>query len=36
MYGKSLQDNFIDKNEYGSLCNVFIKYVVDTKIDSFL
>ena len=33
---KSLQDNLIDKNECESLCNIFNKYVDETKNESFL
>ena len=36
LYKKSLQDNVIDKNEYESLCNIFTKYVDETKNESFL
>ena len=36
LYRKSLQDNVIDKTEYESLCNSFIKYVDENKIKSFL
>ena len=36
LYRKSLQDNVIDKTEYESLCNIFIKYVDENKIESFL
>ena len=36
LYRKSLQDNFIDKGEYESLCNIFSKYVDETKNESFL
>ena len=35
-YRKSLQDNVIDKTEYESLCNIFTKYVDETKNESFL
>ena len=31
MYRKSLQDNLIDENEYESLCNIFTKYLDETK-----
>ena len=34
-YRKSLQDNIIDKNEYESLCNIFTKYLDETKNESF-
>ena len=34
-YGKSLQDNVIDKGEYESLCNIFTKNVDETKKESF-
>ena len=33
---KSFQDIVIDKNEYQSLCNIFTKYVDETKIESFI
>ena len=36
LYRKSLQDNVIDKTEYGSLCNIFTKYVDENKNESFL
>ena len=36
LYRKSLQDNVIDKTEYESLCNIFTKYVVENKNESFL
>ena len=36
LYRKSLQDNAIDKSEYESLCNIFTKYVDETKNESFL
>ena len=36
LYKKSLQDNIIDKNEYESLCNIFTKYIDETKNESFL
>ena len=36
LYGKSLQDNVIDKNEYECLCNFFTKYVDENKKESFL
>ena len=36
IYRKSLQDNVIDKNEYENLCNIFTKYVDETKNESFL
>ena len=35
LYKKSLQDNEIDKNEYESLCNIFTKYLDETKNESF-
>ena len=35
LYGKSLQDSIIDKNEHESLCNVFTKYVDENKNESF-
>ena len=36
LYRKSLQDNIFDKTEYESLCNIFTKYVDETKNQSFL
>ena len=36
LYRKSLQDNVMDKNKHESLCNNFIKNVVETKNESFL
>ena len=36
LYRKSLQDNVIDKTEYGSLCNFFTRYVDENKNESFL
>ena len=36
LYRKSLEDNVIDKNEYESLCNVFTKFLDETKDKSFL
>ena len=36
LYRKSLQDNLIDKSEYESLCNIFSKYIDETKNESFL
>ena len=36
LYGKSSQDNKIDKTEYESLCNNFTKYVDENKNESFL
>ena len=36
LYRKSLQDNVIDKTEYGSLCNIFTRYVDENKNESFL
>ena len=36
LYRKSLQDNVIDKTEYESLCNIFTKYVIENKNESFL
>ena len=35
LYRKSLQDNIFDKKEYESLCNIFKKYVDQTKNESF-
>ena len=35
-YGKGLQDNLIDKNEYESLCTISTKYLDETKNESFL
>ena len=31
LYRKSLQDNIIDKTAYESLCNIFTKYIDETK-----
>ena len=36
LYRKSLQDNVIDKSEYGNLCNIFTRYVDENKNESFL
>ena len=36
LYKNSSQDNGIDKKEYESLCNLFIKYVDENKKESFL
>ena len=36
LYRKSLQDNLIDKSQYESLCNIFSKYIDETKNESFL
>ena len=36
LHRKLLQDNVIDKNEYESQCNFFIKYVDETKNESVL
>ena len=36
LYRKSLQDNVIDKTEYGSSCNIFTKNVDENKNESFL
>ena len=36
LYRKSLQDKVIDKIEYESLCNIFIKYVDQNKNGTFL
>ena len=35
LYRKSLQDNLIDKTEYESSCNIFTRYVDETKSESF-
>ena len=35
LYTKSVQGNVLDKNEFDILCNVFAKYVDETKIDFF-
>ena len=35
VYRKTLQDNVIDKNEYESLCNIFTKFLLEIKIESF-
>ena len=32
---KSIQENVIDKSEYGSLCKIFTKSVDETKNESF-
>ena len=34
-YRKSLQDNVIDKTEYESLCNIFTKFIDETKNELF-
>ena len=31
LYRKSLQDNVVDKTEYEGLCNIFTKYLEETK-----
>ena len=36
LYRKFLQDNVIDKTEFGSLCNIFTEYLDETKNESFL
>ena len=36
LYRKSLQDNVFDKIEYENLCNIFTRYVNETKNESFL
>ena len=36
LYRKSLQDNVIDKTEYETLCNIFTKYIDESKNESFL
>ena len=36
LYRKSLKDNVIDKTEYKTLCNLFTKYVDETKNEPFL
>ena len=36
LYRKSLQDNVIDESEYESLCNIFTKFLDETKNESFL
>ena len=36
LYRKSLQDNIIDKSESECLCNIFTKYLDETKTESFL
>ena len=36
LYWKSLQDNVIDRTEFGSLCINFAKYVDENKNESFL
>ena len=35
LYRKSLRDNLIDKTEYESVCEIFIKYVDETKMNLF-
>ena len=35
LYRKSIQDKIINKNEYESLCNVFTKYLDETKNECF-
>ena len=35
LYRKSLQDNVIDKTENESLCNIFTKFVDETRNESF-
>ena len=35
LYRKSLQNNVIDKSDYESLCNIFTKYLEETKNESF-
>ena len=36
LYKKILQDIVFNKNEHESLCDIFIKYVNETKSESFL
>ena len=36
VYKKSLQARVIDRNEYENRCNIFTKYVDETKNESFL
>ena len=36
LYRNSLEDNINDKIEYESLCNIFTKYLDETKNESFL
>ena len=36
LYKKTLQDNLMDKNEYQSPCNIFIKYLEEPTNESFL
>ena len=36
LYRKRLQDKVIDKNEYENLCNIFTKYVDESKTEPFL
>ena len=35
LYRKSLQDELIDKTEYESICNVFTKFIDETKNEPF-
>ena len=35
LFRKSLQDNAIARNEYKSLCNIFTKYLDETKNETF-
>ena len=36
LYCKILQGSFFDKNEYESLCNIFTKYMEESKNESLL
>ena len=36
LYRNSLQDNVIDETEYETLCNIFTKYIDESKNESFL
>ena len=36
LYRKSLKENVIDKTGFESVCNIFTKYVDETKNESFL
>ena len=35
LYRKSLEDNVINKTEYGSLCNIFTRYIDENKNEPF-
>ena len=36
LYKKFLKNNVIDKSQFESLCNIFIKYIDEIKNESFL